>query len=152
MKKILVGLFLTVLLAGGAWFFYPTQIAATHVLHAVLKYEAYAEFKKAIFSFYRSNGGLGLIVRGDETPVGSIALYCKSVPVMTAIRLQDEVSVMVMQGATGRVRSFSRLISEVERLTGESFIEQKDQPSGQESLEKFVLRNRDAVDLGDRCQ
>lgn len=136
------------------WVTYPTSIPATSYSANRLSPGAYVELKRQMLAYQSANKSRGVSVRGDANTIGSIALYCKGVPLIVAANDPQAMSLLVFDAAHAPPPHLSALVGDlVLRLQMAGRFEARNaQQSGSGDLGRFVLKHRDGVDLDSSCE
>jgi hypothetical protein len=136
------------------WVAYPTSIPATSYTANRLNPDAYVALKQDMLAYESEHRATGIEIRGDARAVGSIALYCKGVPLIVAANDPEAMTLQVLGDARVRPPKLAALINELAlRLKGAGGMEALgEQQHDVSRIDRFVLKHRDRVDLDSSCE
>jgi hypothetical protein len=114
--------------------------------------ERFAEAEDKLSAFARTFSASGIEIIGGDERSGSIAIKCRSLPIVTLLRHEDVAIVQVFNRHLRRVPDAGQVLSAIEVLGGPLNIQvDSEGMSEPPKATRFVLKYRDGVDLDDTC-
>lgn len=148
---LLLSLGVAALLIG--WVVYPTSIPAASYSANQLNSDSYVALKQEVLAYGSANRARGVEVRGDARAIGSIALYCKGIPLIVAANDPQAMSLQVFGAANARPPGLSTLVNSMMlrlKMAGR-FEVRNAQQEEISAVDRFVLKHRDRVDIDSGC-